>query len=599
MTWSTKLQKLLHIGHAYAPVVYHSSYRLPLTSLLARTGLDPRRADLALWWMLAHGGLKKPDVVQAQPGNWADLLTVHTEDWLQKLHEAPQLAEVLAVEPWDIDVDALWRSLHLIVGGTVQAARLALQRQGPVLQLAGGMHHAHPNSGAGFCPINDIAVAIAVLRREGLTGRVAVLDLDAHPPDGTRACLLHLGETLGANGTAWIGSLSGCDWGPLPDVDETVLPVGCDDPTYLAALGALLGRMPPAALTFVVAGGDVVRGDPLGRLGVSLAGCQQRDVRVATKMADQPSVWLPAGGYGESAWQVLAQTWLAIADRAHVTITPGIDPLAEHAQAISATLDPNQLGDWSLDLADIEAELTGRPPQSPRLLGFYTAAGIELALCQQGVLAQLERLGYTALQAEIAPAHPGDRMRLTGQVGDDPTRHVLVEVVLERQHRSDGDVLFVHWLELRHPKGAFAHGRPPLPGQSVPGLGMAREAGALLVRMAERLGLHGVALRPAWFHVAYTGRQRMRFADAARQGRFVALMRDLQAMPAFVDPARGFALARASQAVAAGKVWISRGNEPPQVYRWEPDDFVQVLAPQVQLPEVACEALAVRFSLTG
>ena len=73
------------------------------------------------------------------------------------------------------------------------------------LNLLGGFHHAKPDAGGGFCAVNDLAVAVAAVRAEGFAGRVLVLDLDAHPPDGTAAC-------LAADPSAWIGSLSGSSW---------------------------------------------------------------------------------------------------------------------------------------------------------------------------------------------------------------------------------------------------------------------------------------------------------------------------------------------------------------------------------------------------
>jgi len=57
------------------------------------------------------------------------------------------------------------------------------------LNLLGGFHHARPDVAGGFCPVNDVAVAIAAVRADGFRGRVLVLDLDAHPPDGLAACL--------------------------------------------------------------------------------------------------------------------------------------------------------------------------------------------------------------------------------------------------------------------------------------------------------------------------------------------------------------------------------------------------------------------------
>ena len=60
----------------------------------------------------------------------------------------------------------------------------------PSLNLLGGFHHAAPDAAGGFCPVNDVAVAIAAVRAEGFLRRVVVLDLDAHPPDGLALCLL-------------------------------------------------------------------------------------------------------------------------------------------------------------------------------------------------------------------------------------------------------------------------------------------------------------------------------------------------------------------------------------------------------------------------
>ncbi len=50
--------------------------------------------------------------------------------------------------------------------------------------LGGGLHHAFPNHGEGFCPFNDVAVAVRVLQRHGLE-RVAIVDLDVHHGNGT------------------------------------------------------------------------------------------------------------------------------------------------------------------------------------------------------------------------------------------------------------------------------------------------------------------------------------------------------------------------------------------------------------------------------
>ena len=50
--------------------------------------------------------------------------------------------------------------------------------------IGGGLHHAFPNHGEGFCPFNDVAVAARVLQARGLE-RIAIVDLDVHHGNGT------------------------------------------------------------------------------------------------------------------------------------------------------------------------------------------------------------------------------------------------------------------------------------------------------------------------------------------------------------------------------------------------------------------------------
>src|SRR5262249_34747745 len=160
------------------------------------------------------------------------------------------------------------------VGGTLAAARSARARGGPAFNAMGGFHHAGPALGGGLCALNDVAVAIAALRGDGMQGAIVVLDLDAHPPDGLAAC-------LAGDPAAHIGSISGSDWGRLPGrVDETFLP-GADDAAYLAALASLLARLPRPELCFVLAGGDVLAGDRMGALALTLEGVRARDLAVA------------------------------------------------------------------------------------------------------------------------------------------------------------------------------------------------------------------------------------------------------------------------------------------------------------------------------
>jgi hypothetical protein len=340
-----------------------------------------------------------------------------------------------------------------------------------------------------------------------------------------------------------------------------VLPVGADDAAYLEALGGLLGRMPAAALVFVLAGGDVLAGDRLGRLELTLAGALERDARVLRALGRTPSVWLPAGGYSPDAWRVFAGTAHLLATGRKEPVPASPDPLHGQFAAIAATLDPRRLaGDaaW-LTAADVDDLFGGRVAE-PRLLGHYTAAGIEYGLFRYGLLTQLQRLGYGSFRVALDAGEVGDRLRVYGTAGG--LEHLLVETVLSRDRVAGRPVLFVHWLSLRNPRALFSAARPRLRGQEVPGLGFAREAGELLGRVAARLGLDGVAFRPMHLHAAWTARHDFAFDDPARQARFLALVRD----------GRGRPLPELDAALEEGRVRLDGAP-----YRWEPDVMVSWL----------------------
>lgn len=502
------------------PVFHHPAYRLPLQHEMEQLGLEPRRADLALWALHEVARPRRLDEHEPRKAAWSDLARVHSAEHLEAITRPSSLSAMFGLDDADFPVDTVLNAIRLATGGTIAAARVALERGGPALNLLGGFHHAGPASGGGFCVINDIAIAIAAVRADGCEGTIVVLDLDAHPPDGTAACLV--------DEDVWIGSLSGSDWGEISDVDETVLPEHSSDETYLDALEALLSRAPEPVLTFVLAGGDVLADDRHGALAMSLRGARRRDRMVHGWLDDSPSVWLPAGGYHPDSWRVLAGTGAILAGASSWRLTRLDDPMVHHYSRVSRTLTAEQLTgvhDESWFSPDEIDTMFGSSRKSTRFLDYYTAQGLEQGLHAYGILEHIKRLGYRELHIEIDRSDTGDRFQLRGKAKG--SEHLLVSSILRRESVGEHDLLYVEWLNLRHPLAAFAEGRPPLPGQDVPGLGMAWEANALFVRVADRLGLDGMAWRPAWFHVAWIARHSCTFLDPAVQGRFEALSRDL------------------------------------------------------------------------
>ncbi len=537
-------------------VFHHEAYRLPFSGVELGYTLETRRADDALDYLLFLNALSLDDVLPPELASYEALGRVHTEAYLESLQQPQTLAKIFAVDVSE-GTDEVLRSIRLAVGGTCVAAKETLRTGHPAMNLLGGFHHAAPGRGAGFCALNDVAVAIASLREGGFVGRVNIIDLDFHPPDGTAEC-------VAADSAVWLGSISGESWGPLPKTDETVLPKGTDDAAYLTALAALLERMPAAHLVFVLAGGDVLSGDRLGQFSLTLKGLRERDLMVAEKISGVPQVWLPAGGYGPHAWKVLAGTGLALSMHSKEPIPPDFDPVKLRLNRIARTLPAEDLGNSPmLTEADV-AEALGLPNQSghQRFLEYYTREGIEFALERYRVLPLIRRLGFDRLRIHVESRSPWERAVLSAYEVGGSVEHTLIELEVDKRAIGDEQVLFVNWLSMRNPRAQFSANRPQLPGQETPGLGLSREMTHILGLMARRLMLAGVAFRPSWFHMAFAARHSARFLKADRQARFEALVKAAATMP----------LLEATRSVADGR-WRLNG----QPYTWEADDMVEWL----------------------
>lgn len=558
------------LGAPAVSVWHDPRYRLPLPGLSARIGLEPRRADFALSY-LVDSGLVRPDGVRRPRRIGYDAIArVHTPAWIDALHTRAGMELVFGVQE-DLPAEEILTTARLAAGGTLEASRLALRRDAPTLNLLGGFHHAHPDRGYGFCPINDIAIAVAVLRDEGFSGQVVVLDLDAHPPDGTAACLAD-------DERVYIGSISGSDWGEIEGADETLLPENTGDQDYLSALSDLLRRLPRPELCFVIAGGDVLAGDRLGALGLSLDGVRRRDLLVAEALYRRPQVWLPGGGYSDPAWRALAGTALALAG-VRTAIPAGYDAIHAAYSRIARRLTHADLsGGADLEMAEVLSDLGVGHLPTRRLFGFYTEGGVEYALEQYGILPYLRRLGYGRFRVDVQQDGERGRIRVFAHAGG--REHLLVETVLEIITLDEQRVLYVHWHTQRD---SARLKRDALPGQEHPGLGLAQESRDLFGQMAIRLELEGVAFTPSYFHVAYLAREQSSFVELERQARFEAMLRDLKA----------HSMLDASRAVSEGRVELDGAP-----YAWEANPMVGWKdGPRLDEKKIAAAAKRYRFTL--
>ncbi|TBH21286.1 histone deacetylase family protein [Thermus thermamylovorans] len=223
------------------------------------------------------------------------LLLAHRPEYVEKLFAKGLSREESLRLGLPYSPALLRRALHA-AGGTLAAALDALE-WGLGLNLAGGTHHAFPDRAEGYSLFNDVAVAVAWLRREGFSGRVLVLDLDAHQGNGT--AVFFQGDP-----SVYTLSLHGARNYPLKkersDLDVG-LPDGTGDEAYLLALEGALEWAAAFRPEFVFynAGVDVLQGDRFGRLALSLVGVRRRDLRVFrfVKALGVPLVVVMGGGY--------------------------------------------------------------------------------------------------------------------------------------------------------------------------------------------------------------------------------------------------------------------------------------------------------------
>ncbi len=276
-------------------LIYHEGYDLNLGA-----HVFPSRKYRWLHDRLLRTRFALPeDFVAPDPAIDDDVLLVHSPEWVGKLRSGTlTYHDILKLEiPYSRRmVEAFW----LAAGGSILTARLALA-DGLAFNIGGGFHHAFPDHGEGFCAVNDIAVAIRRMQRDGAIRRAMVVDCDVHHGNGTAAI-------FGQDDSVFTLSVHQFHnypaEKPLSSLDIH-LPDGAGDTEYVERLGegyreALAGFHPE--LLIYVAGADPFHEDQLGGLSLSFEGLCARDRLVIETARDRgiPVAIVLAGGYAES-----------------------------------------------------------------------------------------------------------------------------------------------------------------------------------------------------------------------------------------------------------------------------------------------------------
>ncbi len=191
-----------------------------------------------------------------------------------------------------------------------------------VISLGGGLHHAKPSYGEGFCLYNDVAFCALYLIRNYKLDRIMVLDTDAHAGNGTAEYFYEEPRVLFVDlhqdpRTLYPGTGFAHQIGAGEGKGFTVnipMPVGAGNDSYRLVFESIVEPLTREFKPQIIirnGGSDPHFGDRLTALGLTIDGFRMigEKVREMAKVCDDKVIDLIASGYNE---KVLPFAWLAL-----------------------------------------------------------------------------------------------------------------------------------------------------------------------------------------------------------------------------------------------------------------------------------------------
>jgi acetoin utilization deacetylase AcuC-like enzyme len=275
---------------AYAPIYCHplpEGHRFPML-----------KYELIPEQLIYEGSIHESMIHAPSKMSEEDILRVHDFSYWEKLKNLALDKNEIRKTGFPLSEQLVEREA-IIMQGTLDMALHALEH-GCGLNVAGGTHHAYSDRGEGFCLLNDMAIAAQYLLDKNLVQRVMIIDCDVHQGNGTASIFEN-------ESRVFTFSMHGEHNYPLhkEKSDRDIpLPDKIQDAEYLNLLEKNLSEIIPLfqpQFIFYQCGVDILASDKLGRLGVSLEACKQRDQLVFSfcKKYNIPVCCAMGGGYSE------------------------------------------------------------------------------------------------------------------------------------------------------------------------------------------------------------------------------------------------------------------------------------------------------------
>jgi acetoin utilization protein AcuC len=260
-----------------------------------------------------------------RPATRAELEYFHTPGYIERVATLSARGSGLLDAGDTPAYPGVYEAAANVVGGTLEA--LAAIATGPVRRAfipIGGLHHATPDSAAGFCVFNDCGVAIEAARRDYDIRRVAYVDIDAHHGDGVFYAFEFDPDVLIADlhedgRFLYPGTGSRAETGRGEAVGTKLnipLPPGADDAAFRSAWDEAEQFLEAARpeLVLLQCGADSLGGDPITHLRLTAeahAYAARRLVALADRHAGGRLLGMGGGGYNRSN---LARAWTRVVE---------------------------------------------------------------------------------------------------------------------------------------------------------------------------------------------------------------------------------------------------------------------------------------------
>lgn len=273
---------------AWSPIYAHplpEGHRFPM-----------EKYDLIPKQLIHEGAITADNLFEPEPLDDDTILLTHDAEYWQRMKHLELTPKEMRKIGFPLSQELVQREI-IICKGTIDCMMYA-REYGVAMNVAGGTHHAFTNSGEGFCLLNDFAVAANYLLKQNPAERILIIDLDVHQGNGTAQIFM-------GSEQVFCFSMHGKDNYPFRKEKSHLdieVPTHTADAEYLTLLHTHLPKIITdfkPTFAFYLSGVDILATDKLGKLSVSMQGCEQRDAFVfeMLKSLDIPVVVSMGGGY--------------------------------------------------------------------------------------------------------------------------------------------------------------------------------------------------------------------------------------------------------------------------------------------------------------